>query len=386
MQNNFESVIIVGAGHSGTKTAATLRKHGWKGIIDVYGNEVEIPYDRPPLSKEVLLGTKTVDECIFYDSDWYEKNNIRLHLNKTVAKINRLKNEIELISGEMCTYNKLILATGVQPNPLSIPGANLKNVWPLRTASQASAIAFGLQPGKRVVIIGAGVIGLEVAAAAITKGCFVQIVESAPQAMGRCLPNLVSKALIDEHTKRGVEVHFNTSVELLAGETTVEAVYLKNGKILPCDILIYGVGVKPNIDLAEDAGLLVKNGIQTNSYLQTSDTDIYACGDVCNYYSKRYDQSLRIENWRNAEDQASIVARNIIGESIEFDSVPWFWSNQFNISLQVVGLPVIGDEVEERTVGNSRLFYSYNKYGLCGISGLGQVRDIARPIQEYRRN
>lgn len=378
------SVVIVGAGHSGIRTAAALRKHGWSGNIDIFGNEGEIPYDRPPLSKAVLLGTKSVEACRFFPADWYENNNIALHPGEPVVDINRAKCEVVLTQGKTVSYNTLILATGSSPNPLSLPGAELENVWPLRTLSHARAVAACLQAGKRIVIIGAGIIGLEVAAAAITKGCSVQVLERGPQAMSRSLPSLVSAALITEHMKKGVRFYFNTQVAQLEGEVSVDSIRLTTGEILPCDVVIYGLGVTPNTGLASKAGLPVDNGIRTNIHLQTPDPHIFACGDVCCYDSERYGQPLRTENWRNAEEQADVVARNVLDQQVPFDAVPWFWSNQYDFTLQVTGLPAAGVEIDERPVGNSRLFYSYNKHGLCGVSGLGSVRDIASPIREYR--
>lgn len=235
------------------------------------------------------------------------------------------------------------------------------------------------------MVIGAGVIGLEVAAAAFERGCSVQVLELAPQAMGRSLPAAVSEAVVAEHRRRGIDVRFGVQVVGFDGHDAVEAVRLTTGEILACDAVVYGVGVRPNSDLAAAAGLGAPNGIRTNRYLQTEDERIFACGDVCLYDSERYGQPVRLENWRNAEDQADTVARNLLGENRAFDEVPWFWSNQFDFALQVAGLPALGCRTEVQGIGRSRLFLSSDADGvLRGVSALGAIRDIAAPIKEYK--
>ena len=378
-------IVIVGAGHSGSKTAAALRKHGWTGGITLVGDEVCLPYDRPPLSKAVLLGKKTVDQCTFYPQSWYETNNIDLRLGSAVSRIDRTKGRLVLAGGSELSYEALVLATGSTANPLTVSGAGLANVWPLRTPDHANAIAGTLSANSRLVVIGAGVIGLEVAAAATERGCQVTVLERADHAMGRSVPSAVSDTLVAVHRTRGVEIRFGVEVSALIGDEVVRQVQLSDGQTVAADAVVYGLGVRPNVSLAADAGLSTDNGIRTNSYLQTQDNQIYACGDVCSYDSQRYGRPVRLENWRNAEDQADTVARNLLDQRVAFDTVPWFWSNQFDLALQVVGLPSIGIRTETQTIGNSRLFLSFDPADtLCGASAFGMVRDIATPLKEYK--
>ena len=378
-------MVIVGAGHSGAKAAAALRKHGWTGSISLVGDEVHVPYDRPPLSKAVLLGKKASGQCAFFPAHWYSDNGIDLRLGELVVSIDRGRQRVLFRDGSDLSYDRLLLATGSALNPLSVPGADLAAVWPLRTPNHADAVARSLRPSQRLVVIGAGVIGLEVAAAAVELGCTVHVLEVAPLAMGRSLPEAVSAALIAEHRKRGVDVRFGVRVAALEGDKTVSGVRLEAGETLACDVVVYGVGVRPRTELAEAAGLRVDNGVRTNRLLQTDDSRIFACGDVCRYQSQLFGRELRLENWRNAEDQADAVARNMLGQEKIFDEVPWFWSNQYDFTLQVAGLPALGEITVAQMLGSSHLFLSVDADGLLrGASGLGPVREVAAPIRKLK--
>ena len=380
-----ESIVIVGAGHSGTKTAAALRKHGSTAPITLIGDEACLPYDRPPLSKAVLLGKRASAECAFYPLSWYCDNGIELRLNQSAIDIDRSGRRILLEEGWDVSYGRLVLATGSSTNPLNVPGSELEGVFPLRAPHHADAIARLLLPQQRLVVIGAGVIGLEVAAAAVERGCEVKVFEAAASAMGRSLPAAVSSALIAEHRKRGVEIRFDAKLAAIEGNKAVTAVRLAAGEVVPCDIVVYGVGVRPRTQLAEKAGLRVDDGVRTNRLLQTEDESIFACGDVCSYESLLFERHLRLESWRNAEDQADTVARNLLGQGSAFDEVPWFWSHQYDLALHVAGLPTLGQVIVTRTVGSSRVYLSFDGEGkLKGASGLGAVREIAKPIRDLK--
>jgi 3-phenylpropionate/trans-cinnamate dioxygenase ferredoxin reductase subunit len=385
MTTGQEPIVIVGAGHSGARAAAALRKHGWTGGIGLVGEEHCLPYDRPPLSKAVLLGKKTGEQCAFYAESWYAENAIDLLLAQNVEHIDRSSSQVVLRDGRKLAYHRLLLATGSSINPLKVPGADLNKVLPLRTPQHARAIAASLQNRSRLLVIGAGVIGLEVAAAARDRGCMVTVLERAPQAMGRSVPAIVSTAVVAEHRHRGVDIRFGVEVASLDGRTQVQAVRLSTGEVLPCDVVVYGLGVRPNVELAAAAGLSTDNGIRTNRYLCTDDDRIFACGDVCCYDSRLYGRPTRLENWRNAEDQADTAARNMLGQQVPFDTVPWFWSNQYDFALQVAGLPSLGTDTSVETVGQSRLFLSTDAQGILrGASAIGPVRDIAGPIKELK--
>lgn len=379
-------VVIIGAGHSGTKAAAALRKHGWAGHITLIGQEHCLPYDRPPLSKAVLLGSKTVEDCSFFSPDWFEAQQIELLTGCNVESINRSEDEVLLSDGSRLQYDHLVLATGSRPNELNVSGVELDGVWPLREPHHAKGLIAALQPGRCLVVIGAGVIGLEVAAAAVEIGCKVHVLETAPHAMGRSLPAEFAGYLIAEHRDRGVDFTFSARVKELLGTSRVEGVVLDSGETLMCDTVVYGVGALPRDQLADSAGLLVDGGICTDQTLLTADRKIRACGDVCRFPSKRFNQMLRLENWKNAEQQAVVVAMGILGKPVEYDPIPWFWSNQYNWGLQVAGLPGLATQIEYLNYGGSRFFFALDEAGvLQGAGALGSVREIAQPMRKLMK-
>ncbi len=234
-------------------------------------------------------------------------------------------------------------------------------------------------------MIGAGVIGLEVAAAAVERGCTVHVIELANQAMARLLPHHVAAALVGVHVARGVNFRFGSRVAALEGDEAVSGVRLETGETLECDLVVFGVGVRPRTELAEAAGLTVDNGICTNDLLQTDDSRIFASGDVCRYPSVLFGRPLRLENWRNAEHQADIAARNMLGQNNTYDEVPWFWSNQYDLALQVAGLPALGHTLIMREDAASQTFLSVDCDGILrGAAALGPVKDVAPRIREAR--
>ncbi|GLQ12116.1 ferredoxin reductase [Devosia yakushimensis] len=378
-------IVIAGAGHSGIKVAAALRKNGWAGAITLFGEESVLPYDRPPLSKAVLLGKKRADDCTFFAREWYDDQKVTVRLGETVSAIDRQSRRVLTDKGLYVSFDRLVLAMGSAPNELKVRGAELEGVLPLREPHHAEKIASKLHPGKPIVIIGAGVIGLEVAAAAIERGCDVTVIETASRAMARSLPEVVSGMLVDSHRKRGVTFRFDTGVVAIEGNGGVEGVTTSDGQSIPAGIVVYGVGATPRTALAADAGLSVENGIIVDAMLRTDDPFIYACGDVCRYTSQLFGTSVRLENWRNAEEQASVVANNLTGQNAVYDPIPWFWTNQYDLALQVAGIPAMGANHVVQKVGETHLTLSAAAEGrLVGVSALGSIRDVAALIRTYR--
>ncbi|NIE77166.1 hypothetical protein F3J45_22255 [Pantoea sp. Ap-967] len=379
-------IVIVGAGHSGAKAAAALRKHGWLGGIQLVGAEKHLPYDRPPLSKAVLQGKKATEDCTFFESQWFDSNNVSVMLGSVVTALHPKSCQVELDDGSLIDYHRLLLATGAEPRVPDIPGIDLENVFGLRTPDQARSIANSLKPGADVVILGGGVIGLEVAAVAADMGCKVKLVEATSQVMGRSVPEEFAKIIQKRHTARGVEIFLQTIVSQVIGADSVNAVKLSSGKVIPCNVLVYGVGVIPCAEVAESAGLKVTNGVSTDAYLATSDSRVFACGDVCNFQSRRYGQSLRLENWRNAEDQADIAARNMLGHNFEYDPLPWFWSSQYGWTIQATGivdpLGLVGIFHDKET----SYFINFSYSGkLVAAGALGAVRDVGPAIRKFKQ-
>ncbi|MFJ2426699.1 NAD(P)/FAD-dependent oxidoreductase [Pseudomonas sp. NPDC087804] len=377
------SMVIIGAGHSGSKAAAALRKNGWTGPITLIGAESHLPYNRPPLSKVVLLGKKTAKSCTFFQRNWYKDQDIDVVLGNPAEVIDRTQKMVILADGTTLNYHRLLFATGAEPNVPAISGIELENVWPLRTPEHADAIAGALKPKTRLAIIGAGAIGLEVAAAAVERGCNVHIIEATSQVMGRSVPATFASIIMNMHLSRRVIFHLNTRVISLTGDSSVQSVLFESGERLDCDVVVYGIGVRPCTHLAESSGLSVKNGIQTNARLTTSDESIFACGDVCAFESARYGRVIRLENWKNAEAQAEIAARSMLGEDISYDPVPWFWSNQYDWTIQVTGLVEQSGIIETLNTADACYFINLDCGGrLLAGGAIGSVRNVGSVIRK----
>jgi 3-phenylpropionate/trans-cinnamate dioxygenase ferredoxin reductase subunit len=379
-----DSMIIVGAGQCGARAAHSLRENGWDGTVTLLGDEGLSPYERPPLSKSVLLGQRTTAECALYDDAFYRDRCIDLRVDAKAAAIDRAQRKVILTNGDTLGYHRLLIATGARPRRLELPGATLAGVHVLRDVHDAHAIAEELIPGRRIAVIGAGFIGLEIASSAVARGCEVIVLEAAPRALMRAVPEVVAERLVEEHRKRGVEVRFGVQVERLVGTARVSGVTLTDGTTVACDAVIAGIGVTPRTELAQAAGMDVANGIVVDETLCTRDPHIFAAGDVCSFPHPLYGgHMIRLECWKNAGDQARVAARNMLGHGETYKVVPWFWSDQYDMTIQIAGLPAFGKTTVVRETGvTSRVFFALDGDGvLVGASGVGQVREIAREVR-----
>jgi len=378
---NRPAMVIIGAGQSGARAAHALRDNGWDGEITLLGNEGVAPYDRPPLSKAVLLGQKTTAQCALYDETFYSEQRIDLRVDASVQQIDRAARKVVLKDGHTVTYQRLLIATGAAPRRLSVPGATLEGVHVLRTAADASSIVGELLPGRKIAIVGAGFIGLEIAATAIARGCEVIVIEAAARALMRAVPEIVAAYLVERHRQMGVDVRFGVQVERIIGSTMkrVTDVKLSDGTSVACDCLIAGIGVKPRTELAEAAGIDVADGIAVDDTLRTNDPHIFAAGDVCSFPHRLFRRRMRLECWKNAEDHARIVARNMLDRGETYSEVPWFWSDQYDMTIQIAGMPAFGvTTVARETSAASRIFFALDRDGvLVGASGVGHAGDRA---------
>jgi 3-phenylpropionate/trans-cinnamate dioxygenase ferredoxin reductase subunit len=379
------AMVIIGAGQSGARAAHALRDNGWDGEITLLGNEGVAPYDRPPLSKAVLLGQKTTAQCALYDETFYSGQRIDLRVDASVQQIDRAARKVVLKDGHTVAYQRLLIATGAAPRRLSVPGATLEGVHVLRTAADASSVLGELLPGRRIAIVGAGFIGLEIAATAIARGCEVIVIEAAARALMRAVPEIVAAHLVERHRQMGVDVRFAVQVDRIIGSTMkrVTAVKLSDGTTIECDCVIAGIGVKPRTELAEAAGIDVADGIAVDDTLRTNDPHIFAAGDVCSFPHRLFRRRMRLECWKNAEDHARIVARNMLDRGETYSEVPWFWSDQYDITIQIAGMPAFGVTTVVRETGaTSRIFFALDRDGvLVGASGVGQASEIARDVR-----
>jgi 3-phenylpropionate/trans-cinnamate dioxygenase ferredoxin reductase subunit len=336
--------IIVGAGHAGVALALQLRKEGWEGTIQLLSEEPELPYHRPPLSKEHLSGEKGLDAIRLRPMKAYEDNNIELLLSTTATRIDKESKSLYLASGESLTYDKLALCTGASVRALSLANAK-ENVFYIRKAEDVTPLSAQVKEGKRALIIGAGYIGLEAAAVLSQKGVNVTVLEMSERILQRVTGEAMSSFMQQLHESHGVEIRTAAEVVECQGENTIEKVVCADGSEFETDFLIVGIGVVANTALAETADLDVDRGIKVNEYGQTSDASIFAAGDCTVHPSFLYQRSIQLESVQNANDQARVVAANICKRQQAYDAVPWFWSDQYHIKLQTVGLNEGYDEV-----------------------------------------
>lgn len=331
-------VVIVGAGQAGSEAATALRQNQYRGRILMIGDEPQLPYRRPPLSKAFLSGEATVESLLIRGADSYTKQDIQFLGPVGVRTIDRSAKHVEIDEGRIFSYEKLILATGGRPRRLSLPGADRPNVHYVRTVADVLALKEDFQPGKRLVVIGGGYIGLEAAAVGIKKGLQVTVLEALPRVLARVAAPELSAFYEAAHRRRGVDVRTGVGIVALHGNQRVEEVQLTDGSCVPADLVIAGIGLIPNTELAVAAGLKVDNGIVVDSLSQSSDPDILAIGDVAQHQNRFFGRALRIESVPSAQEQARTAALTICGKPTEHAAVPWFWSDQFDLKLQMVGL------------------------------------------------
>lgn len=345
-------VVIVGAGHAAGQAAASLRKEGYEGKIVMIGDEPYLPYQRPPLSKKFLAGELSIERVYFKPPAFYEKMSVEHRLNTTVSEIERPERTVHTSAGEVIPYSKLILATGSRVRELNVPGFDLDGVNYLRTIDDVAKIQSKFKKGNKLVVVGGGYIGLEVAAVAVKHGIDVTVLEMAPMVMARVVDPIVSAFYERVHAEEGVKIVKGAAVSAFEGrEGKLTRVDCSDGTHFDADFVVVGVGILPNVELAQAAGLDVQNGIIVNEYCQTSDPDILAIGDCTNHPNPLLGERLRLESVQNALEQGKTAAATICGRDLIYAQIPWFWSDQYDLKLQIVGLSAGYDEAVVR--GNS---------------------------------
>jgi 3-phenylpropionate/trans-cinnamate dioxygenase ferredoxin reductase subunit len=370
-------VLIVGAGHAGFQLAASLRQHGFGGRIGLINDEAHLPYQRPPLSKAYLKGEGRPDSLMFRPDKFYRDQNIELIPDRAVS-IDRAARRLSLASGAALDYGHLVLATGARNRLLDIPNANLKDVLYLRTLDESEALRQRIASAQRVVVIGAGFIGLEFAATARAKGLEVDVAELGARVMARVVTAEISQFFQDRHTAAGIRIHLGVQATSIESDgVNVTGVSLSDGRHVPADLVVVGVGVLPNIELAAQAGLPVAAGIIVNEQLLTSDPDISAIGDCALFASPRFGGSLRLESVQNATDHARCVAARLTGDARTYDGLPWFWSDQGPDKLQIAGLTTGYDQVVVRGDPGQGSFsaFCYKSGQLVGIESINRASD-----------
>ncbi|MDO8264568.1 MAG: FAD-dependent oxidoreductase [Gallionella sp.] len=353
-------IVIVGAGQAGAEVATSLRQQGHTGRIQLIGEEAQLPYRRPPLSKAYLTGDADSDSLLIKPRATYDKAQIELIVPAQVARIDREARRVVMTDGREEEYDKVVLATGGQPRRLPIQGAEAPNVLYLRTLNDVDAIRAELQPQRRMVVIGGGYIGLEVAASARKQDVKVTVLESAPRVLVRVTAPEMSAFYERVHREAGVDVRTDVSIDRLElNQGRVVAVILADGSRINADLVVVGIGLVPNVNLARNAGLDVGDGIIVDEFGRTSDPDILAIGDCAYQPNAWLGRPARIESVPNAMEQARTAATTLCGKTIAHRSVPWFWSDQYDLKLQMVGLSQGYDQVVMRGDPAGRTFCTF---------------------------
>lgn len=352
----MENVVIIGAGHGAGQAVVSLRQKQFAGNVTLIGEESWYPYQRPPLSKKFLAGKMPAERLYFKPPDFYDDPGLDVVLNERVTGIDRGQKCIRTESGRQFDYDAVIIATGSRPRLLDVPGADLRGIHYLRGIDDVNEIRSDMAAGKRITIVGAGYIGLEVAAVAAQLGLSVTVVEMEDRVMSRVVSPELSSFYEKVHRDNGVEIRLSTGVNGFAGSGTVESVLLGDGGMLATDIVVIGIGIVPNLELAAECGLDVRNGIVVDDHCRTTDPDIYAIGDCTFHPNALLDTCLRLESVHNALEQAKTAAANICGADVTYSQVPWFWSDQYDLKLQIAGISQGYDEVVMRGDPSAKSF------------------------------
>jgi len=384
--------VIVGGGLAGAKAAETLRVEGFDGDVVLFGSEPERPYERPPLAKGYLLGKEERDSVFVHPADWYPEHDVDLRTGVTVAMIDPAAHLVTFDGGTV-GYDKLLLATGASARRVDIPGSGLENVRYLRTLPESTALRAAFTPQARVVIVGAGWIGLEAAAAARTAGSSVTVVEPQPGALYGALGPELGGKFAELHRAHGVKFRFGESAaEFLAagpGAARVASVRTTSGAELPADVVLVGIGAVPNDGLARSARLDVDNGVITDSALRTADPDIFAAGDVASSYLPLVGRHVRVEHWSNALNGGKAAATAMLGHQVEYNRVPYFFSDQYDLGMECCGLPEPGryDQVVYRGDSSTLEFIAFWLNKGTVTAGMNvNVWDVTDDIQALIRS
>ncbi len=352
----MENLLIIGAGQSAIQCISTLKKEGYSGSITLVGEEEHLPYQRPPLSKGFLEDSLNKERLYFKKLEFFTENKVQLYLGLSAEKLEIDNQKVYLSDNSVLEFDKLVFATGSRVRLLDFPGSELKSIFYLRDLDDAEAIKKDLETSENLVIIGAGYIGLEAAAIAAKKNKKVTIIEMADRVMNRTVDPQISEYYLNLHESYGVKFHFNTSLETINEVSNSLEVVCSDGTGVKADSVLIGAGVVPNIELAEEAGINCDNGIIVNEFGQTNFKNIYACGDCTNHPNKILNKNLRLESVHNAMEQAKTVASSVMNNPMEYNQVPWFWSDQYDHKLQIVGLSGDHDMVTMRGNTNDAKF------------------------------
>ena len=374
----MNEIVIIGSGQAAIQAAMSLKKNEFTGSIKIIGEEDHLPYQRPPLSKDFLLDEYKPERISLKKKEFYEENRVDLILGKRAESIDTILKEIILSDKNKIYYDQLIIATGSRVRKLNVPGSDKKGLYYLRDLDDANALKQRLKKNKKMVIVGAGYIGLEVASVAASLGVEVTVIEMANRVMNRTVDPMISSYYQKLHESHGVKIHLDNGLKAFEGGDFVNAVRCSDGLRLEADLVVIGAGVLPNQEIAIEAGLECNNGIMVNEFGETSTAHVYACGDCTNHPNKGLNTRLRLESVHNAMEQSKTVANTIMGNKEPYDQVPWFWSDQYDHKLQLVGISGDHDEVVMRGLESKQkflLFYLKNSE-LIAVNAINSSKEF----------
>jgi 3-phenylpropionate/trans-cinnamate dioxygenase ferredoxin reductase subunit len=381
-----QTLVIVGASLAGARAAEALREAGFEGRVVLVGSEPERPYERPPLSKDYLRGEADREKVYVHPAGFYDEQSIELRLETRAESLDLRASEVVLEGGERVRYDRLLLATGAEPVRLSIPGSDLAGIHTLRTVEDSDVLRERLRRGGKLVVVGAGWIGCEVAASARQLGMEVTVVAPGRVPLERVLGPELGAFYSELHRDHGVELVMGTGVEAFEGGASVAAVRTGDGRRIECTAVVAGVGVVPRTGLAEAAGLAVDNGVTVDERLQTSAPGIYAAGDVANHLHPVLGRRLRVEHWANAREQGPVAGRNMLGADTEYEQVPYFFSDQYDVGMEYAGYATEWDEVVYRGDRDAREFIAFWLKDGIVLAGMNvNVWDVNEQIQALVR-
>jgi 3-phenylpropionate/trans-cinnamate dioxygenase ferredoxin reductase component len=373
----YENVVIVGAGHAGGCAAAALRAASFGGRITLVGNEKHPPYERPPLSKELLAGSIAVEKTYLRPLDWYATSNIELRLDTNVIGIDRAAGRLHLSDAASIPYDALLLTTGARARTVTFAEPSNPRIFYLRDIDDSLALRQRLTPGIRLAIIGAGFIGLEIAATARKAGCDVTVLELAPQPLARVAPPEIGAHVAELHRRNGVELRFGCSVEAIDAAEATCTIHTGDAKIV-ADLIAIGIGAVPNTELAKGAGLTVDDGVVVDQFGRISDPYIFAAGDVTRHFNPLLGRAIRLEAWQNAQNQATAVGSIIAGGEKPFAEVPWLWTDQYDMNMQVAGAAQQWDHLVYRgdPAGKSFMAFQLLNKKVVGAFSVNAAREM----------
>ena len=374
----MNEIVVIGSGQAAIQTVMSLKRNEFTGSIKVIGEEDHLPYQRPPLSKDFLLEEYKPERVSLKKKEFYEENGVDLILGKRAESIDTILKEITLSDENRIRYDQLIIATGSRVRKLNVPGSDKKGIYYLRDLDDANALKQRLKKNKKMVIVGAGYIGLEVASVAASLGVEVTVIEMANRVMNRTVDPMISSYYQKLHESRGVKIHLDNGLKAFEGGDSVNTVLCSDGLMLEADLVVIGAGVLPNQEIAIEAGLECNNGIMVNEFGETSTAHVYACGDCTNHPNKGLNTRLRLESVHNAMEQSKTVANTIMGNKEPYDQVPWFWSDQYDHKLQLVGISGDHDEVVMRGLESEQkflLFYLKNSE-LIAVNAINSSKEF----------